>query len=153
MKALSNPTWISLTAEDPFLTSFELCGLNRDLRHCTDSFHVEYDKIYKETRRYSAELLDEIRTNEEGAILMRCKKISQRSDSNGLDFISLALDYDQQEVIAHPSTQHFLTSTVFGQVPHWKTSGAAYKLFVGILLGLLFPITTLLNIILRPNRF
>ena len=153
LRALTNPVWISLTAEDPFLESFKLCQLNRDLRHCTDSFQAEYDKIYETSKDYGVDLMDEIRTNEEGATLMRFKKIAKRSDCNGLDFIKFAIDYDQKEVIAHSVTQHFLASTVFGDIPSWKTSGIVYKILVGISLGLIYPFTTLLNIFLPSTIF
>ena len=45
LKALSNPVWLSLTADDPFLVCFQLAALNRELRHCTVSFGETYDSI------------------------------------------------------------------------------------------------------------
>ena len=77
----------------------------------------------------------QVRTQEEGATLMRCRTVSKKNKCRDLTFINFAIDYDQKEVIAHSLTQHALTSTVFGDIPYWKTNGVVYKLFVIVTLG------------------
>lgn len=142
LKGISDPLWIAMDSKDPLLTLFQMTMLNRDLAKWDDSFHKDYEDIQKENEALCVHLLDEVRTENEGIILMR-----HTSDNDPFALIKLAIRYQQKEVIAHPVVQHFLTSAVFDGVPNWIGGSCCYKILLVMATGVLYPVTTLLNII------
>lgn len=157
LKALGDPVWLSLKSAgscDPFLTFFKLNELENKFRDENDPFQLEYLAMYTENEITCVKLLDEVTSQEEGATLMRYMTPGEHKNSaNDLDFINLAIDYNQKEVVAHSVCQHFLTSAVFDEIPRWQSSWIAYKVFIVILIALLYPVTSLLNIILPSKCF
>lgn len=97
MKALSNPYWISLTSDDPFLTAFKLRNLCRKFGMEDDSCENQYVGIARQNVDFCLELLDEIETENECACLMKHKKYKDESDED-VAFINMAIQYKQKEV-------------------------------------------------------
>ena len=62
------------------------------------------------------------------------------------DCTHIIIRYFICQVVSHPVTQHFVTSRVFDDIPGWKTSGMFYKSVTVFILALLYPVTTLINI-------
>ena len=60
LQGLSNPLYISLTAEDPFLTAFKLCGLARRFALQDDCFESNYKEVATENQKFCLGLLDEV---------------------------------------------------------------------------------------------
>ena len=51
------------------------------------------------------------------------------------------------QVVAHPISQHFITSIVFDNIPRWRTSTMKYKIFFIVVASFCFPITSLASIL------
>lgn len=98
LRALSNPVWIGLTSQDPFLTSFQLCQLNRKYGDQDDSFENKYEELSEMNYKLCLKLLDTVESEKEGTCIMRHKSISQGKGAD-LTFVSLAVDYNQKEVM------------------------------------------------------
>ena len=60
LQALSNPLWISLTSEDPFLTAFKLCKQSRKFSEQDDCFENDYQQLARSNQQFCLDLLDEI---------------------------------------------------------------------------------------------
>ena len=101
LAALSNPVWIALTSQDPFVTSFRMCQLSRQYKDEDDSFEGFYDNISEKNIRLSLRLLDEVKSGKEGARIMGHKQVTLKKDEEkdvALNFVNLAVEYDQREV-------------------------------------------------------
>lgn len=158
LRALSNPLWIAVTATDPFQDLFELHKLKYSLKSHHDCFQIEYDKMCEENEDVCKTLLNEIKSEQEGEILMNYKTHKDRNDvlttdyggltrtRRDLSFIELAVDYKQKSSVAHSVVQHFLANYIFSDIPLWQKSNNAYRMFLVITLALLYPITSLLSI-------
>ena len=97
MKALSNPYWISLTSDDPFLTAFKLRNLSEKFGAEDDSCENQYVSIAKQNVEFCLELLDEIETEAECICLMKHKKYKEERGED-VAFINMAIEYEQKEV-------------------------------------------------------
>ena len=82
---------------------------------------------------------------------MRHKTIREKNQYNDLSFINLAIQYDQKKVISHSVIQYHLETKITGSIPGWNGSGVVYKVFISALIGIMFPITSMLNILL-PSK-
>ena len=51
------------------------------------------------------------------------------------------------QVVAHPISQHFITSIVFDNIPRWRTSTMKYKVFFIFMATLFYPITSFASIV------
>ena len=51
------------------------------------------------------------------------------------------------QVVAHPISQHFITSIVFDNIPRWRTSTMKYKIFFIFMATLFYPITSFATIV------
>ena len=60
LQALSNPLYISLTSEDPFLTAFKLCASARKFGDQDDCFESNYRELSEANQRFCLGLLDEV---------------------------------------------------------------------------------------------
>ena len=69
LKTLSDPVWLYLSSTDPFLSLFKISEASRNLTFYNDSFHKSYDEIQVENEKLCLNLMNEIRTQEEGSIL------------------------------------------------------------------------------------
>lgn len=98
LNALSNPVWIALTSQDPFLTTFKLCRLSRQYKSEDDSFEREYESISEKNIALSLKLLDEVKSGAEGECIMLHKS---KSHDNDMAFVNLAIEYDQKDVGFH----------------------------------------------------
>ena len=60
LQALSNPLYISLTSEDPFLTAFKLCASAREFGIQDDCFENNYKELADANQKFCLFLLDEV---------------------------------------------------------------------------------------------
>ena len=60
LQALSNPMYISLTSEDPFLTAFKLCASARMFGEQDDCFESYYLELADANQKFCLALLDEV---------------------------------------------------------------------------------------------
>ena len=56
------------------------------------------------------------------------------------------------QVVAHPVVQHFITSRIFDNIPGWRRKGIPYRALLVVVVGLFYPLTTLMNILL-PSTY
>ena len=60
LQALSNPLYIYLTSEDPFLTAFKLCAMARQFGVQDDCFENNYRELAEANQKFCLCMLDEI---------------------------------------------------------------------------------------------
>ena len=100
LQALSNPLWLNMNCDDPFLTSFKIMKKCRRFRSQQDCYEKEYDLITKQNLRFCTGLLDQVRDENEVRCLMRWNDVMFEPFKNvkSLAFIRLGFKYDIKEV-------------------------------------------------------
>lgn len=69
-KALASQAYISLTAKDPFNTTFELCAKLRKLSKTKYEFMDQFQELADQCEQFAADLLDQVRDSEEQAYIL-----------------------------------------------------------------------------------
>ena len=103
-KSISNPLWIWMTSDDPFLTAFKLCSNFVKLAAQEDAFEKTYKELDQRCRTFCLELLDQCQSRQEQIVLMNLGEVpnddaSDDGEQNSLKFLKLAIDCKQKEVI------------------------------------------------------
>ena len=104
--------------------------------------------------RATKEIFDvaKVKSEDEVLTLMRHENVSHCTDScSDLSFIKLAMENGQKHIIAHSVVQYHLNSKLFGSIPYWNKSGVAFKLFLIFIIGITFPLSSLLHILV-PSK-
>ena len=101
LKAISNPIWIGLTSDNPFLTSFKLYQVSKKFGEQEDCFESKYNALLEGDQIFCSQLLDQIESEEEVRCIMKCGsnvELDLESNCWDLSFIRLAIKYNQKEV-------------------------------------------------------
>ena len=150
LSAISNPIWIALTADDPFLTIFKLCKASKTFGKQEDCFEKIFHELTLKQKHFCLQLLDQIESKEEELVIMNFGEVKpdfSDGDDWDLKFIKLAIEYNQKEVVSHPIPQHVITSIVFDNIPKWRTSGLLYRTLYITITAVLFPVTSMMHIL------
>lgn len=100
-KALSSPSLIALSSEDPFLTAFQLSWELKELSAVENEFKSEYEELSHTCKQFAKDLLDQTRSSRELEIILNYRDgINPLLDENGNDLarLKLAIKYCQKEV-------------------------------------------------------
>ena len=101
LKAITNPVYIALTSEDPFITTFKLCQLCARYADQEDCFENMYHELAKKCQEFCFQLLDTINGDEEVRCVMSHGRSLSTEDEWDLAFIKEAINYSQKEVSKH----------------------------------------------------
>ncbi|TNM84792.1 hypothetical protein fugu_008970 [Takifugu bimaculatus] len=123
-KALSSPSLIALSSEDPFLTAFRLSWELQELSKVENEFKSEDD----------SNLLEE-----EG--------------NSDLARLKLAIKYHQKEFVAQPNCQQLLASRWYDEFPGWRRRHWAGKFFTCVFIGFLYPVFALCYLVAPKSRY
>ena len=100
-KALSSPSLIALSSEDPFLTAFQLSWELKELSAVENEFKSEYEELSHTCKQFAKDLLDQTRSSRELEIILNYRDgINPLLDENANDLarLKLAIKYCQKEV-------------------------------------------------------
>ncbi|KAM7412783.1 hypothetical protein PAMA_020252 [Pampus argenteus] len=155
-KALSSPSLIALSSEDPFLTAFQLSWELEELSTVENEFKSEYEELSHVCKQFAKDLLDQTRSSRELEIILNYRDdINPLLDesTNELARLKLAIKYCQKEFVAQPNCQQLLASRWYDEFPGWRRRHWAGKLITCIFIGLLFPLLCIFYLISPKSRY
>ncbi|XP_032796648.2 transient-receptor-potential-like protein [Daphnia magna] len=147
-RALSSPSLIALSSNDPILSAFELsCELKR-LAYLETEFRQEYMDLRRQCQQFACDLLSHTRSSSELAFLLNHdpSNNARRSPSTDdyqemkLARLELAIEQKQKKFVAHPNIQQLLAAIWYEGLPGFRRKSAIDKVAEITLVALLFPL-------------
>ncbi|XP_068572077.1 short transient receptor potential channel 4a [Cebidichthys violaceus] len=154
-KALSSPSLIALSSEDPFLTAFRLSWELQELSKVENEFKSEYEELSQQCKQFAKDLLDQTRSSRELEMILNYRDDINLLDEEGntdLARLKLAIKYHQKEFVAQPNCQQLLASRWYDEFPGWRRRHWAGKFFTCVFIGLLYPVFALWYLIAPKSR-
>ncbi|TRY65987.1 hypothetical protein DNTS_003765 [Danionella cerebrum] len=155
-RALSSPSLIALSSEDPFLTAFQLSWELQELSKVENEFKAEYEELSHQCKHFAKDLLDQTRSSRELELILNFRddmNLLQDEANNELDRLKLAIKYRQKEFVAQPNCQQLLASRWYDEFPGWRRRHWAGKLITCVFIGLLFPLLSLCYLVAPKSRY
>uniref|UniRef100_A0A8C4DU16 Transient receptor potential cation channel, subfamily C, member 4a n=1 Tax=Dicentrarchus labrax TaxID=13489 RepID=A0A8C4DU16_DICLA len=155
-KALSSPSLIALSSEDPFLTAFRLSWELQELSKVENEFKSEYEELSQQCKQFAKDLLDQTRSSRELEMILNYRDDTNLLDEEGnndLARLKLAIKYHQKEFVAQPNCQQLLASRWYDEFPGWRRRQWAGKFFTCVFIGLLYPAFALCYLIAPKSRY
>ncbi|XP_068600397.1 short transient receptor potential channel 4-like [Brachionichthys hirsutus] len=155
-KALSSPSLIALSSEDPFLTAFRLSWELQELSKVENEFKSEYEELSQQCKQFAKDLLDQTRSSRELEMILNYKddiNLLDEEGNNDLARLKLAIKYHQKEFVAQPNCQQLLASMWYDQFPGWRRRQWAGKFFTCVFIGLLYPVFAVCYLIAPKSRY
>ncbi|XP_072231127.1 short transient receptor potential channel 4-like [Leuresthes tenuis] len=155
-KALSSPSLIALSSEDPFLTAFRLSWELQELSKVENEFKSEYEELSHQCKQFAKDLLDQTRSSRELEMILNYRDDINLLDEEGnsdLARLKLAIKYHQKEFVAQPNCQQLLASRWYDEFPGWRRRHWAGKFITCVFIGLLYPVFALCYLIAPMSRY
>ncbi|XP_028321724.1 short transient receptor potential channel 4-like isoform X2 [Gouania willdenowi] len=155
-KALSSPSLIALSSEDPFLTAFRLSWELQELSKVENEFKSEYEELSQQCKHFAKDLLDQTRSSRELEMILNYRddvNLLGEGSNNDLARLRLAIKYHQKEFVAQPNCQQLLASRWYDEFPGWRRRHWAGKFITCIFIGLLYPVFALCYLIAPKSRY
>ncbi|XP_076607136.1 short transient receptor potential channel 4-like isoform X2 [Chaetodon auriga] len=155
-KALSSPSLIALSSEDPFLTAFRLSWELQELSKVENEFKSEYEELSQQCKQFAKDLLDQTRSSRELEMILNYRDDTNLLDEDGnndLARLKLAIKYHQKEFVAQPNCQQLLASRWYDEFPGWRRRHWAGKFFTCVFIGFLYPVFALCYLIAPKSRY
>ncbi|XP_077867974.1 short transient receptor potential channel 4-like [Saccoglossus kowalevskii] len=150
-KALTSPSLIALTCDDPILTAFELSGELRSLARIENEFKADYEKLVHQCKNFAEDLLDQTRGSKElGTILNRDH--TSPTGYEELSRLNLAVRYRQKSFVAHPNCQQLLAELWYQGLNGWKRHPLGVKAIIIICIALVYPAISLFYLIVPCSK-
>uniref|UniRef100_A0AAY4D108 Transient receptor ion channel domain-containing protein n=1 Tax=Denticeps clupeoides TaxID=299321 RepID=A0AAY4D108_9TELE len=150
-KALASPSLIALSSEDPILTAFRLGWELKELSKVENEFRQEYEELSQQCKLFGKDLLDQARSSRElETILNHRDDQSEEPDLHecrDLAKLKLAIKYHQKEFVAQPNCQQLLATLWYDGFPGWRRRHWVVKLVMCFIIGLLFPIFSIVYLL------
>uniref|UniRef100_A0A674P4A7 Transient receptor potential cation channel, subfamily C, member 4a n=1 Tax=Takifugu rubripes TaxID=31033 RepID=A0A674P4A7_TAKRU len=155
-KALSSPSLIALSSEDPFLTAFRLSWELQELSKVENEFKSEYEELSQQCKQFAKNLLDQTRSSRELEMILNYRDDSNLLEEEGnsdLARLKLAIKYHQKEFVAQPNCQQLLASRWYDEFPGWRRRHWAGKFFTCVFIGFLYPVFALCYLVAPKSRY
>ncbi|XP_016123170.1 short transient receptor potential channel 5-like [Sinocyclocheilus grahami] len=150
-KTLASPSLIALSSEDPILTAFRLGWELKELSKVENEFRQEYEELSQQCKLFAKDLLDQARSScELETILNHRDDHSEELDPHecrDLAKLKVAIKYHQKEFVAQPNCQQLLATLWYDGFPGWRRRHWAVKLVTCFIIGLLFPVFSLIYLL------
>uniref|UniRef100_A0A673BD22 Transient receptor potential cation channel, subfamily C, member 5a n=1 Tax=Sphaeramia orbicularis TaxID=375764 RepID=A0A673BD22_9TELE len=151
-KALASPSLIALSSEDPILTAFRLGWELKELSKVENEFRQEYEELSQQCKRFAKDLLDQARSSRELETILNHRDNDQSEEldprqCHDLAKLKLAIKYHQKEFVAQPNCQQLLATLWYDGFPGWRRRHWAVKLVTCFIIGLLFPVFSLIYLL------
>ncbi|XP_070557399.1 short transient receptor potential channel 6-like [Ptychodera flava] len=154
--AITSPSYIALTSDDPLCTAFELVGeLNALIdKSDEDPFKNEYEKLRDKLEDFSTALMGKCTSTNEVLTLLRGKNTNNDYISSDYHFPTLdkAIENNAKSFTVDPKCQKVLLTTGLSSVlPKWARSNNealyfSYVMCLVVICGLLQPFLAILCI-------
>ncbi|KAM6986807.1 short transient receptor potential channel 4a [Aplochiton taeniatus] len=155
-RALSSPSLIALSSEDPFLTAFRLSWELQELSKVENEFKSEYEELSHQCMQFAKDLLDQTRSSRELEMILNFKDdinlLEEEGNSNDLARLKLAIKYHQKEFVAQPNCQQLLASRWYDEFPGWRRRHWCGKFLTCVFIGLLFPVFSICYLLAPTSR-
>uniref|UniRef100_A0A3B3T624 Transient receptor potential cation channel subfamily C member 5 n=1 Tax=Paramormyrops kingsleyae TaxID=1676925 RepID=A0A3B3T624_9TELE len=150
-RALASPSLIALSSEDPILTAFRLGWELKELSKVENEFWQEYEELSQQCKHFAKDLLDQARSSRELEIILNhrddhSEELDPR-ECHDLAKLKLAIKYHQKEFVAQPNCQQLLATLWYDGFPGWRRRHWAVKLLTCFVIGLLFPVFSLVYLL------
>ncbi|KAM9729468.1 short transient receptor potential channel 4a [Menidia menidia] len=155
-KALSSPSLIALSSEDPFLTAFRLSWELQELSKVENEFKSEYEELSQQCKQFAKDLLDQTRSSRELEMILNYRddtNLLEEEGNNDLARLKLAIKYHQKEFVAQPNCQQLLASRWYDEFPGWRRRHWGGKCITCVFIGLLYPVFALCYLIAPKSRY
>uniref|UniRef100_A0A8K9X2B1 Transient receptor potential cation channel, subfamily C, member 4a n=1 Tax=Oncorhynchus mykiss TaxID=8022 RepID=A0A8K9X2B1_ONCMY len=155
-RALSSPSLIALSSEDPFLTAFRLSWELQELSKVENEFKSEYEELSQQCKQFAKDLLDQTRSSRELEMILNYRddiNLLEEEGNNDLARLKLAIKYHQKEFVAQPNCQQLLASRWYDEFPGWRRRHWGGKFLTCVFLSLLFPVFSLCYLIAPKSRY
>ncbi|KAB5543487.1 hypothetical protein PHYPO_G00079730 [Pangasianodon hypophthalmus] len=156
-RALSSPSLIALSSEDPFLTAFRLSWELQELSKVENEFKAEYEELSRQCKQFAKDLLDQTRSSRELELILNYRDdinpLEDEGNNNDLARLKLAIKYHQKEFVAQPNCQQLLASRWYDEFPGWRRRHWAGKFVTCIFIGLLFPLFSIFYLIAPKSHY
>ncbi|CAH8526014.1 unnamed protein product [Schistosoma turkestanicum] len=157
-RALTSPSFILLTSNDPILTAFELSCELKKLGELENEFRTEYEELEAKCQKFATDMLAQTRSSAElsivlnhntGADVSNChvNEFSQQSlltedisERMQLSRLKLAIRYGQKQFVAHPHCQQLLAAIWYEGLPGFRQKPVFAQLATIGTLCSLFPV-------------
>ncbi|XP_050498132.1 transient receptor potential protein-like isoform X2 [Diabrotica virgifera virgifera] len=149
-RALSSPSLISLSSNDPLLTAFELSWDLRRLSRMETEFKNEYIDMRNQVQQFATSLLDHARTSHELEIMLNYDTegdIWVTGERQTLERLKLAIKYKQKAFIAHPNVQQLLASIWYEGLPGFRRKNMIGQGIQVAKIGMMFPVYCMIYMI------
>ncbi|KAG5284803.1 hypothetical protein AALO_G00030660 [Alosa alosa] len=150
-KTLASPSLIALSSEDPILTAFRLGWELKELSKVENEFRQEYEELSHQCKLFAKDLLDQARSSRELEIILNhrddhSEELDPR-ECRDLAKLKLAIKYHQKEFVAQPNCQQLLATLWYDSFPGWRRRHWVVKLVTCFVIGLLFPVFSLVYLL------
>ncbi|XP_077360211.1 short transient receptor potential channel 4-like [Festucalex cinctus] len=155
-KALSSPSLIALSSEDPFLTAFRLSWELQELSKVENEFKSEYEELSQQCKEFAKDLLDQTRSSRELEMILNYRddvNLLEEEGNGDLARLKLAIKYHQKEFVAQPNCQQLLASRWYDEFPGWRRRHWAGKFLTCVFIGLLYPAFALCYLTAPKSRY
>ncbi|XP_051904040.1 short transient receptor potential channel 4-like [Hippocampus zosterae] len=155
-KALSSPSLIALSSEDPFLTAFRLSWELQELSKVENEFKSEYEELSRQCKEFAKDLLDQTRSSRELEMILNYRddvNLLEEEANGDLARLKLAIKYHQKEFVAQPNCQQLLASRWYDEFPGWRRRHWAGKFLTCVFIGLLYPALALCYLAAPKSRY
>ncbi|KAG7322413.1 hypothetical protein KOW79_013759 [Hemibagrus wyckioides] len=156
-RALSSPSLIALSSEDPFLTAFRLSWELQELSKVENEFKAEYEELSHQCKQFAKDLLDQTRSSRELELILNYRDdinlLEDEGNNSDLARLKLAIKYHQKEFVAQPNCQQLLASRWYDEFPGWRRRHWAGKFVTCIFIGLLFPLFSIFYLIAPKTHY
>uniref|UniRef100_A0A3Q2XVA1 Transient receptor potential cation channel, subfamily C, member 4a n=1 Tax=Hippocampus comes TaxID=109280 RepID=A0A3Q2XVA1_HIPCM len=155
-KALSSPSLIALSSEDPFLTAFRLSWELQELSKVENEFKSEYEELSQQCKEFAKDLLDQTRSSRELEMILNYRddvNLLEEEGNGDLARLKLAIKYHQKEFVAQPNCQQLLASRWYDEFPGWRRRHWAGKFLTCVFIGLLYPAFALCYLVAPKSRY
>ncbi|XP_061608345.1 short transient receptor potential channel 4-like isoform X1 [Phyllopteryx taeniolatus] len=155
-KALSSPSLIALSSEDPFLTAFRLSWELQELSKVENEFKSEYEELSQQCKEFAKDLLDQTRSSRELEMILNYRddvNLLEEEGNGDLARLKLAIKYHQKEFVAQPNCQQLLASRWYDEFPGWRRRHWAGKFLTCIFIGFLYPAFALCYLTAPKSRY
>ncbi|XP_033110107.1 short transient receptor potential channel 5-like isoform X2 [Anneissia japonica] len=144
-KAMASQAYISLTAEDPFNTAFELCGKLRQLSVKQYEFSDQFIELADQCETYAADLLNQIRDSDEQMYILNHDSYGWGTQSEDLTVsqpnrVKVAIHFEQRKFVAHPHCQQRLIEMWFHGLKGWRDQSSLRSTLLTILMAVSYPL-------------
>uniref|UniRef100_A0A8C5CUQ8 Transient receptor potential cation channel, subfamily C, member 5a n=1 Tax=Gadus morhua TaxID=8049 RepID=A0A8C5CUQ8_GADMO len=155
-KALASPSLIALSSEDPILTAFRLGWELKELSKVENEFRQEYEELSQQCKLFAKDLLDQARSSRELETILNHRDSDQNEEldlklCHDLAKLKLAIKYHQKEFVSQPNCQQLLATLWYDGFPGWRRRHWVVKLVTCVIIGLLFPVFSMVIYLLAPK--